>query len=119
VRWPVSVLGFGEPSATFVLNSDPKAIAPDALRTALVEGRPQYLVSEAHDTRLTILGRFQMRRPRMLACVSAMNVMRGCHVHFRILSTGEISACDHAPEFDCTPEFAAATEKARENKACD
>ena len=116
---PVSVLGYREPSSRFVLHSDPKLVEPDALRAALVEGRPGYLISETRDARLATLGRFQMRRPRSLACIEAMNLMRGCKLYFRILSTGDVSGCKTPERFACTPEFSAAAERARENKACD
>jgi 4-amino-4-deoxy-L-arabinose transferase-like glycosyltransferase len=116
---PISVFGFREPSSKFILKSDPAAAGPNAFRTALIEGHPHYLVSEARDTQLATLSRFQMRRPRVLGCVEAINIMRGCPVYFQVLAAGDMSTCQQAPEFECTPGFAAAAAKARQNKACD
>lgn len=120
---PVSVLGFREPSAKFILKSDPATAGPNALRdalgTALAEGRPRYFVSESRDTQLATLSRLQVRHPRVLGCVEAINIMRGCRVYFEVLAAGDMSACQQAPEFECTPGFAAAAARARENKACD
>ncbi len=79
---PVAVLGFREPSAKFVLKSDPTVAEPDALRAALVEGRATYIVGEARDDASRALNRFQYRRPRSIACVEAYNVMRGCPLAF-------------------------------------
>ena len=116
---PMSVLGFREPSAKFLLQSDPRLVEPDALRTALVEGRSVYLAGEARDPRLAAMNRFQFRRPRMFGCVEAYNVARGCKLYFRLAAAGDISSCKMPQRFACNEAFAAAADRAREKKTCD
>ena len=116
---PISVLGYREPSSKFLLQSDSRLVEPEALRTALVEGRTLYLVGEARDPRLMAMNRFQFRRPRMLGCVEAYNVVRGCKLYFRLAATGDISNCKLPVLFACNEAFNNAAIQARENKACD
>ncbi len=111
---PVSVIGFREPAARFILNSDASVATPDAVRSALIEGRATYLVGEVRDPALKSMTRFQYRRPRPVACVEAYNMMRGCPLYFEILSTGDNSACAAREQFPCTPEFQAKADAARE-----
>ena len=116
---PMSVMGFREPAARFILKSDASVATPDAVRSALVESRSTYLVGESRDQSLRALARFQYRRPRPVACVEAYNAMRGCPLYFEILSTGDLSACTAKERFPCTPEFQAKADAAKLDKSCD
>lgn len=116
---PVAVAGFNEPSAFFVLKSDKALLAPDAVREALVEGRPGYVVGEERDQTVQTLSRFQYRRLRPLACVEAYNAMRGCPLYFTLLATGSTAACNARETFPCTQEFRAAALAAKARAGCD
>lgn len=116
---PVAVLGFREPSAQFVLKSDPLAAEPDALRAALVEGKATYIVGEARDERLKALTRFQYRRPRATACVEAYNVMRGCPLAFTIVSTGDTAGCAAVEKYPCNEAFEAYAAAIKPGTSCD
>ena len=116
---PVAVLGFREPSAKFMLKSDPAIAEPEALRAALVEGRPSYIAGEARDARLKALNRFQYRRPRSIACVEAYNVMRGCPLAFTIISAGDTAGCAAVEKFPCNEAFEAYTAAIKPGTSCD
>lgn len=116
---PVAVLGFREPSARFVLRSRPEIIEPEALRTALVELRPAYIVGESRDTHVKALNRFQYRRLKPVACVEAYNAMRGCPLYFSIISTGDTTGCTRRESFPCNEDFEAHSAAVRQNPSCD
>ena len=116
---PVAVAGFREPSAYFVLGQDDTLLEPDALRTALVEGRPVYVVSDVRDTKVRALSRGQYRRMRPLACVEALNTMRGCPLYFTIQTTGSPESCGTKEAFACSQDFLARAEAARARPGCD
>jgi hypothetical protein len=113
------VFGFREPSAKFVLQSAPAAAEPEALRTAIVEGRQSYIAGDVRDKTFAALGRFQYRRPRPIACVEALNAMRGCSLYFTVVAMGDVSGCRNLEAFPCTEAFQAAAAKARDTKGCD
>lgn len=89
VTGPVGVVGFREPSATFVLgrgsDTDVATIAgwmaggDDAI--AVVEDRWQPDLAKALAAR-------GAKAPPRLGCVEAFNVMRGCRLDFSIYATG-------------------------------
>lgn len=116
---PVAVAGFREPSAYFVLGHDEALLEPDAIRTALVEGRPVYVASDVRDTKVRALGRGQYRRIKPLACVEAFNSMRGCPLFFTIQTTGSPQGCRALETFACTPDFTTRAEAARARPGCD
>lgn len=116
---PVAIAGFREPSAYFVLGHDDALLEPDALRSALVESRPVYVVSDVRDTKVRALGRGQYRRLKPLACVEALNTMRGCPLYFTIQTTGSPGSCSTREAFACSQEFLARAEAARARPGCD
>jgi 4-amino-4-deoxy-L-arabinose transferase-like glycosyltransferase len=116
---PVAVAGFREPSAFFVLGHEDDLLAPDALRTALVDGRAVYVASDVRDTQVRTMSRGQYRRMKPLACVEAFNTMRGCPLFFTIQTTGSPQACTAREKFACTEDFTARAEVARTRKGCD
>lgn len=116
---PVAVAGFREPSAYFVLGHDDAFLEPDAMRTALVDGRAVYVASDVRDTKVRTMSRGQYRRMKPLACVEAFNTMRGCPLFFTIQTTGSPQACTARDAFPCTPDFTARAEAARSRPGCD
>lgn len=116
---PVAVLGFREPSVKFVLRTDETLAEADAVRSALVERRPTYIVGEARDGRLKALNRSQYRRPRSVACVTAYNITRGCPLAFTILSTGATTDCRARELFPCDEAFEHAARDIKPGTSCD
>lgn len=116
---PMAVQGFREPSAGFVLAPDPAITQPGAIRSALVEGRPGYIIGEVRDDSLNALNRVQYRRPKTVACVEAFNVMRGCPLYFTILATGALEGCNAREKFPCTGDFRVRAAAAKEMPGCD
>jgi len=118
-RGPVAVLGFHEPSAKFALSSDPAIAEPEALRSALVEGRAAYIAGEARNDRLEVMQRFQYRRPHTVGCAEAYAPMTACRLYFTIQSTGDVSTCVNRDRFACTDAFRARAEAARADTRCN
>ncbi len=116
---PVAVAGFREPSAYFVLGHDDALLEPDAMRTALVDGRAVYVASDVRDTKVRTLSRGQYRRMKPLACVEAFNAMRGCPLFFTIQTTGSPQACTAREKFACSEDFTTRAEAARARPGCD
>ncbi|MCB1484826.1 MAG: glycosyltransferase family 39 protein [Hyphomicrobiaceae bacterium] len=116
---PIAVQGYREPSAGFVLAPDPQITQPDAIRTALVDGRPSYIVGEVRDESLGMLSRMQYRRPRTLGCVEALNVMRGCPLYFTILATGPLEGCTARETYACSAHFQEKAALAKEKPGCE
>jgi hypothetical protein len=116
---PIAVLGLREPTSRFVLKSDESLAEPEAMRSALVEGRSGYLVGEVRDSRLSALNRFQYRRLRPLACVEAYNTMRGCPLYFTIVATGDMQTCNAREAYPCTEEFMTRAAAAKAKPGCE
>lgn len=114
VTGPVGVVGFREPSTTFVLgrgsNANVETIAgwmaggEDAI--AVVEDRWQGDLAQALAAR-------NARRPARVGCVTAFNVMRGCPLSFSIYATGHSAldpGCRLAERYACRSPLPAPSE---------
>jgi hypothetical protein len=106
VTGPVGVVGFREPSTTFVLGRGANAnvetlagwMAGGEDGIAVVEDRWQPDLARALAAR-------GAKAPRRLGCVEAFNVMRGCPLDFSIYATGREAldpGCKVAEEFACS-----------------
>jgi 4-amino-4-deoxy-L-arabinose transferase-like glycosyltransferase len=103
---PVGVLGFREPSATFVLGPDADANA-GTIASRMAGGDEGIAVIEDrwHPDLLQALQERRADLPKRVGCVSAFNVMRGCRLDFSIYLSGrpQIDAnCQVRPEFTCS-----------------
>jgi 4-amino-4-deoxy-L-arabinose transferase-like glycosyltransferase len=114
VTGPVGVVGFREPSTTFVLGHDSDTNAgsiagwmaggDDAI--AVVEDRFQPDLAKALEAR-------SATAPLRVGCVEAFNVMRGCTLHFSIYATGPDPLdpnCKVAERFACSRPVPTTTE---------
>ncbi len=114
VTGSVGVVGFREPSTTFVLGHDSDTNAgsiagwmaggDDAI--AVVEDRFQPDLAKALEAR-------SATAPARVGCVEAFNVMRGCTLHFSIYATGPDpldTNCRVDERFACTRPVPTATE---------
>jgi hypothetical protein len=115
---PVGVLGFREPSTTFLLGGRSKVdaetvagwMASGEEAIAVVEDRWQPDVER-------VLGLRGGKAPPRVGCVEAFNVMRGCPLHFSIYVTGPDAldeGCKVAERYACkTPPAPAADADAK------
>ncbi|MBC7831732.1 MAG: glycosyltransferase family 39 protein [Hyphomicrobium sp.] len=103
---PVGVVGFREPSTTFVLGRDANA-SVDTLAGWMAGGSDGIAVVEDRwqpDLAKALAARGAKAPPR-LGCVEAFNVMRGCPLDFSIYATGRDvldPGCKVAEEFACS-----------------
>ena len=103
---PVGVVGFREPSTTFVLGRDANA-SVDTLAGWMAGGSDGIAVVEDRwqpDLAKALAARGAKAPPR-LGCVEAFNVMRGCPLDFSIYATGRDvldPGCKVADEFACS-----------------
>jgi 4-amino-4-deoxy-L-arabinose transferase-like glycosyltransferase len=122
VTGPVGVVGFREPSTTFVLgrgaNTNIESIAgwmaggDDAI--AVVEDRWQPDLAKALAAR-------GAKAPPRLGCVEAFNVMRGCPLAFSIYNTGPDPldpGCKIDPRFTCMTPMPLAPEDSDPRSRC-
>ena len=100
----VSVLGYREPSARFVLGSDVDQQSPDVVANAL-QGSSSALAIVESRWRLRALNAVEAKPQQTLAqptaCISAYNVMRGCPLRFEVYEAGIVGRCDVPAEFVC------------------
>jgi 4-amino-4-deoxy-L-arabinose transferase-like glycosyltransferase len=105
VTGPVGVLGFREPSTTFLLGHRSKADA-ETIAGWMASGEEAIAVVEDHwqpDVE-RVLGIRGAKAPPRVGCVEAFNVMRGCPAHFSIYVTGPDpldEGCKVAKRFRC------------------
>ena len=103
---PVGVVGFREPSTTFVLGRGANAKV-DTLAGWMAGGEDGIAVVEDRwqpDLAKALAARGAKAPPR-LGCVEAFNVMRGCPLDFSIYATGRDvldPGCKIAEEFACS-----------------
>jgi 4-amino-4-deoxy-L-arabinose transferase-like glycosyltransferase len=91
VDGPVGMVGFREPSATFVLGEGVSDQNAERLANWAAEKRPGIAIVEArwHDAFLEALAARGAELPYRVGCVEAFNVMRGCQLDFAIYVTGD------------------------------
>ena len=106
---PVSVLGFREPSAVFLLGERGDS-EPGGIAQRMAEGTPGIAVVEDRwqpDLEQALAQHSAMRPPRT-DCVTAFNTMRGCPLAFSIYLTGpqgDDAGCRVAPRDACATPF--------------
>ncbi len=119
---PAGVIGFREPSATFVANAtlaEPAQVAAWAKsgerRVALVEGRWRADLARA-------FLHAGAPEPAPAGCVAAFNTMRGCALSFSIYVTGakekDDPACRAAPKYACGAAGLPASETPKDTARC-
>lgn len=103
---PVGVLGFREPSTTFVLGREADTNA-ETIAARIAGGDEAIAVIEDrwHPDVLQALQERRADLPPRVGCISAFNVMRGCRLNFSIYLSGRPQldrGCKLAPEFACS-----------------
>jgi 4-amino-4-deoxy-L-arabinose transferase-like glycosyltransferase len=103
----VGLLGFTEPTGRFVLNQNAELSTPEGLGK-LADGTMQGLavMDQAwYEKSPQALKREQMKKIRPIACVRAINTMRGCTQTLTVVANTQAPPCPVPPEFSCTEEF--------------
>ncbi len=104
---PVGLLGFNEPTTRFVLNRDAALSTREGL-AALAEGTAKGLavIDEAwYAKNPRSLTREQKTKIRPLACLRALNTMRGCTLTLTVVGNTNSPSCETAAEFACSEQF--------------
>ncbi|MBK9079621.1 MAG: glycosyltransferase family 39 protein [Hyphomicrobium sp.] len=116
----LGVLGFNEPTSIFVLNRDARLSSKDglaALADSKEDGRAVIASgwSAANPGALTA---DQKAKLRPLACIRAINTMRGCALNLTVVGNNAAPACAPPPEYSCSEAFTLHS-GASTLKACD
>lgn len=98
----VGVLGWNEPTTRFVLGRDEQLSTDDGLAAAATRNEPG--VAVVTDTWLRSSGRVLTTARAPIACVHAINTMRGCALNLTITGNSAAPPCEVPPEYACSGE---------------
>lgn len=98
----LGVLGWNEPTTRFVLGRDEQLSTPDGLAAAATRGDPAIAV--VTDTWLKANGRVLTTAETPIACVQAINTMRGCALNLTITGNSAAPSCETAQRYKCSRE---------------
>lgn len=112
----LGVLGWNEPTTRFVLGRDEQLSTPDGLAQAATRNDPA--VAVVTDTWLKSQGRVLTTAQVPLACVHAINTMRGCALNLTITGNAAAPACETPERYKCSADAAQPSATAG-FKACD
>jgi 4-amino-4-deoxy-L-arabinose transferase-like glycosyltransferase len=105
---PVGVIGFNEPTSRFVLNRDATLSSGEGLSRLADGDLPGIAVVDgswyAQNQRPSALG--QRYKVFPIACVMAINTMRGCKHSFAIVAADDGTKCNAPNENNCSESFA-------------
>lgn len=116
----LGVLGFNEPTTRFVLNRDAELSTSEGF-AKLADGTAQgfAVISDAWQAQNgNALSRAQQTKIRPLACIRAVNTMRGCALTLTVAGSAAAPACDIPAEFACSAAFLLESSTSH-LKACD
>lgn len=105
----LGVLGWNEPTTRFVLGRDAALSTNDGLAAAATRKEPAIAV--VTDTWLKTNGRVLTTAQAPVACVHAINTMRGCALNLTITGNSAAPACETPARYKCSadPEEPAST----------
>ena len=117
----LSVLGYNEPSSHFVLDADPALSTREGIAKIADGAAPGLaIISDGwYEQNPRALTREQKTKIRPLACVRAINTMRGCTLALTVVVPAGAASCAVPPGFDCIDVFTANAKGPRGLKACD
>ena len=118
---PVAVLGFNEPTSRFVLNRDADLSSREGIGK-IADGTAQgfAVISESwYSQNPRALTGEQTAKIRPLACLRAINTMRGCTLTLTVAGNASGPPCQPPPEFACSEEFKLQSASNGAVKPCD
>lgn len=96
----IGVLGWNEPTTRFVLGRDELLSTPDGLAAAATRG--DAAIAVVTDTWLKTNGRVLTTAQAPIACVQALNTMRGCALNLTITGNSAAPSCETAERYKCS-----------------
>jgi 4-amino-4-deoxy-L-arabinose transferase-like glycosyltransferase len=117
---PIGVFGFNEPSSIFVLGRDARLSTKEGL-ARLADGQESglaILTERWSAANRSALRSAQDAKLQPIACIRAINTMRGCVLDLKVVGNSTASACAIPPEYACS-DASALQARASPLKACD
>lgn len=111
----LAVLGYNEPSSHFVLGRDARFSSKEGL-AALADGRESGFAVVTDGWSAANPGVIASLRP--IACVRAVNTMRGCALNLTIVGNAAAPPCEPPPQYKCSAD-SQSLPAAAGLKACD
>jgi len=95
----IGVLGWNEPTTRFVLRRDEQLSTNDGLAAAATRKDPGFAVIT--DSWLKSDGRVLTTAQAPMACIRAVNTMRGCALNLKIVGNTAAPPCEVPPQYAC------------------